>query len=102
MVFAATAVERAMKIQGVILRALSGALMGLQAADILGVDPQSWRQWRARFEAGGALGSTTRAGSPRAAGRRPAICSASGGCFGRAIGNSTCGTFTSWRAGRTG
>ena len=53
MVFAAAAVERAMKIQEVILRALSGAITWLQAADILGLDPRSVRRWRARYEAGG-------------------------------------------------
>ena len=55
MVFAAAAVERAMKIQEVIMRALSGAMTWLQAADILGLDPRSVRRWRARFEAGGAV-----------------------------------------------
>jgi transposase len=55
MVFAAAAVERAMKIQQVIMRALSGAITWLQAADILGLDPRSVRRWRARYEAGGAV-----------------------------------------------
>lgn len=55
MVLAAAAVERAMKFQEVILRALSGAISWLQAADILGVDPRSVRRWRARYEAGGHL-----------------------------------------------
>jgi len=40
MFYAAAAVERAMKIQQVIVRALSGAITWLQAADILGLDPQ--------------------------------------------------------------
>jgi transposase len=55
MVFAATAVERAMKLQEVILRALSGAISWLQAADILGLHPRSLRRWRARFERGGSV-----------------------------------------------
>jgi transposase len=55
MLFAEAAVERAMKIQEVIVRALSGALTWLQAADILGLDPRSVRRWRARYEAGGRL-----------------------------------------------
>jgi len=55
MVFAAAAVERAMKVQEVIMRALSGALTWLQAADILGIDPRSLRRWRARYETGGAV-----------------------------------------------
>src|SRR3989454_12737838 len=56
MVFAAAAVERAMKVQEVIMRALSGALSWLQAADILGIDPGSLRRWRARYEAHGVVG----------------------------------------------
>src|SRR2546429_9720907 len=53
MVLAAAALERAMKIQEVIMRALGGAITWLQAADILGLDPRSVRRWRARYEAGG-------------------------------------------------
>ena len=53
MLYAAAAVERAMKIQQVIVRALSGTITWLQAADILGLDPRSVRRWRARYEAGG-------------------------------------------------
>jgi transposase len=49
----AAAVERAMKIQEVVMRALSGAITWLQAAEILGLDPRSVRRWRARYEAGG-------------------------------------------------
>jgi transposase len=48
MTYAAIAWERAMKIQEVILRAMSGALTWLQAADILGMHPRSLRRWRAR------------------------------------------------------
>jgi transposase len=53
MLYAAAAVEQAMKIQQVIVRALSGAITWLQAADILGLDPRSVRRWRARYDAGG-------------------------------------------------
>jgi transposase len=42
-----------MNIQEVIMRALSGAITWLQAAEILGLDPRSVRRWRARYEAGG-------------------------------------------------
>jgi len=56
MFFLAAAVERAMKVQEVILRALSGTLTWLQAADILGIHPRSLRRWRARYEADGILG----------------------------------------------
>jgi transposase len=55
MLYTAAAVERAMTIQQVIVRALSGAITWLQAADILGLDPRSVRRWRARYEAGGSV-----------------------------------------------
>lgn len=53
MLYTAAAGERAMKVQEVIMRALSGAITWLQAADIVGLHPRSMRRWRARFEAGG-------------------------------------------------
>jgi transposase len=49
MTYAAIAWERAMKIQEVILRAMSGALTWVQAADILGMRPRSLRRWRERM-----------------------------------------------------
>jgi transposase len=64
MSFAAAAVERAMKMQEVIVRALSGALTWLQAADILGLDPRTMRRWRARFEKNGSLGLYDRRRQP--------------------------------------
>jgi transposase len=62
MIFAAAAVERAMKIQEVIMRALSGTMTWLQAADILGLDPRSVRRWRARYERGGRVALYDRRG----------------------------------------
>jgi transposase len=56
MLFTGPAVERAMKVQEVLLRALSGALTWIQAAEILGIHTRSLRRWRARYEAGGVLG----------------------------------------------
>jgi transposase len=50
MLYGPTAVERAMKIQEVILRAMSGALTWLQAADIIGCSPRTMRRWRARYD----------------------------------------------------
>jgi transposase len=44
------AVERAMKVQEIILQALSGKLTWLQAADILGRSPRSVRRLRTRYE----------------------------------------------------
>lgn len=45
-----SAVERAMKVQEVLLRAMSGQLKWLQAADILGWSPRTVRRWRHRYE----------------------------------------------------
>jgi transposase len=50
MTYTVIAVERAMKMQEVLLRAMSGELTWLQAADILGMHPRSLRRWRARQE----------------------------------------------------
>lgn len=44
------AVERAMKMQEIMLRAMSGKITWLQAADILGLSPRTVRRWRARYE----------------------------------------------------
>ena len=51
--YTAAAGERAMKVQEVLMQALSGAISWRQAAEILGLEPRSVRRWRARFEAGG-------------------------------------------------
>src|SRR5436190_1031731 len=50
MAYSLGAVERAMKVQEVILRALDGKLTWLQAADILGRSPRSIRRLRWKFE----------------------------------------------------
>ena len=50
MVYAPSAVERAMKVHEVILRALSGQLTWLQAADILGRSPRSVRRLRRMYQ----------------------------------------------------
>jgi transposase len=47
------AVERAMRIQEVILRAMSGQINWIQAAQILGKSPRSLRRWRERYEVDG-------------------------------------------------
>ena len=50
MTYTVIALERAMKIQDVMLRAMSGELTWLQAADVLGMHARSLRRWRARQE----------------------------------------------------
>jgi transposase len=42
--------ERAMKVQEVILKALSGEMHWFRAADILGYSPRTLRRWRERYE----------------------------------------------------
>jgi transposase len=45
--------ERAMRVQEVMMRALSGELHWFRAADILGVDVRTMRRWREKFEHNG-------------------------------------------------
>jgi transposase len=44
------AVERAMKVQQVILKAMSGELQWWQAAEILGISCRSMRRWKQRYQ----------------------------------------------------
>src|SRR5499427_4807408 len=53
MSYAPGAVERAMKVQEVIVQALAGQLTWIQAADILQLSPRSVRRWRWRLERDG-------------------------------------------------
>jgi transposase len=48
--------ERAMTVQEVILKALSGQLHWFRAADILGWSPRTLRRWRERYETHGYVG----------------------------------------------
>lgn len=48
--------ERAMTVQEVILKALSGELHWYRAADILGFSPRTLRRWRERYETHGYVG----------------------------------------------
>jgi transposase len=48
--YSARAVERAMKIQEVILRAISGQILWMQAAEIIGISDRSMRRWKQRYE----------------------------------------------------
>ena len=48
--YAAAAWERAMEVQAVILKALSGEIHWFRAAEILGMHPRSVRRWRERYE----------------------------------------------------
>src|SRR5262245_6998662 len=48
--------ERAMKVEEVVLKALSGELHWFRAADILGFSPRTLRRWRERYEKYGYVG----------------------------------------------
>jgi transposase len=46
-------IDRAMKVQEVIMRAMSGQLQWFEAAEILGVSCRTMRRWKGRYEARG-------------------------------------------------
>lgn len=48
-----SAMERAMKVQEVILRAIDGRLKWYEAAEILGISDRQMRRWKRRYEQGG-------------------------------------------------
>jgi len=48
--YSVRAVERAMKVQEVILRAISGQILWMQAAEIIGISDRSMRRWKQRYE----------------------------------------------------
>src|SRR5437016_262638 len=50
MPYPAAVVERAMKVQEVMLQALSGKLTWAQAEEILGWSPRRLRRWRLRYQ----------------------------------------------------
>src|SRR5271157_2750563 len=51
--YSKAAVERAMKVQEVILRALAKKITWWQAAEIIGISDRSMRRWHERYEAHG-------------------------------------------------
>lgn len=68
--FSPSAVERAMKIQEVILRAAAGELTWIQAARIIGVSARTMRRWKQRYEErgyDGLLDQRTKRPSPKRA-----------------------------------
>src|SRR4029077_15629920 len=50
MAYAAAVVERTMKVQEVMMQAISGKLTWLQAEEILGWRPRTLRRWRLRYQ----------------------------------------------------
>lgn len=53
MLYPGSAVERAMRIQEVVTRAIAGQIQWFQAAEILGVSCRTIRRWKASFERSG-------------------------------------------------
>ena len=47
------AMERAMKVQEVILQAMAKKITWFQAAEIIGISDRHMRRWRERYEEGG-------------------------------------------------
>ena len=85
MPYAPAVVERTMKIQEVLMQAISGKLTWLQAEEILGWRPRTLRRWRLRYQQVGYDGlwdrrrqSPRRAGSPSRRSRASCGCTASG------------------------
>jgi transposase len=52
-IYPGSAVERAMKIEEVLLRATAGKIMWWQAAEMIGISERQLRRWRKRYEASG-------------------------------------------------
>ena len=48
--YSATALERAMKVHEVIMRAMSGQIAWFQAAEIIGISPRQMQRWKNRWE----------------------------------------------------
>ena len=59
------AVERAMKVQEVILRAMAKKITWWQAAEIIGISDRQMRRWRERYEEFGFRGCLTGGGRSR-------------------------------------
>ena len=95
--------ERAMTVQEVMMKALSGELHWFRAADILGWSPRTLRRWRERYETHGYVGlvdkrrQTPVGASDRGARGRAGRC----GCIASSTRASMCGTFTKSRDAST-
>ena len=48
--YSEAAVERMMKVQDIILRAMAGKLKWFEAAEIIGISPRQMQRWRERYE----------------------------------------------------
>ena len=93
--FPAAEMERAMKIQEVILKAMAGKLKWWEAAEIIGVTDRTMRRWREQYQEHGYSGLwdyRKRRPSPK---RVPVSELEKGSsCTGRFTSTSTCSIFT--------
>jgi len=48
--YSGSEVDRAMKVQEVMMRAIDGSLLWVEAAEIIGVSPRTMRRWKIRYE----------------------------------------------------
>ena len=62
--YSGAAVERAMKVHEVIMRAMSGELTWFQAAEIIGISPRQMQRWNNRWENHGYEGMLDRRRQP--------------------------------------
>jgi Winged helix-turn helix len=98
MAYSRDAVERAMKVQEVILRAIDGQLTWVQAADILGCSPRTIRRLRWRLQPVGYEGLLDRRRQRPSPKRAPvAEVQRVLGCIASATETSTSATSTNWR-----
>ena len=78
------AMERTMKVQEVILRAMAKKITWWQAAEIIGISDRQMRRWRERYEELGSAGCLTGGeGSRRRSGYRWRWWRRCWGCIGR-------------------
>src|SRR5215472_12984875 len=85
------AMERAMKVQDVILQAMAKKITWYQAAEIIGISDRHMRRWRERYEEGGFRGLfDRRRGSHRPGGCRWQWWNGSWSSTGRSISIWTC------------
>ena len=69
--YLSAAMERSMKVQEVILRAIAKMITWWQAAEIIGVTERTMRRWRARYERSGYDGLVDRRKGRRWWGKMP-------------------------------
>ena len=101
--YSQAAMERAMKVQEVILRAMAKKITWWQAAEIIGISDRSMRRWHERYEEHGYDGLfDRRRGQPSPNECRWRQWSRCWDCTGIAISIGTCNIFTRNWASSTG